>query len=516
MRILYIPLDERPCNLKYPVWLSQITGEVQLIAPPASMLGKLKRPADTATLWSWVLAQAKGCDGAILSVDTLVYGNIINSRTHHLSIPECDGLLANFRTLKAENPQLTVHAFNLVARVAAYDSAAEDPDYWATHGRAIWRYAYLTDKDQRGHADEAERAECQRLTEQIPAPFLEDFLARRKVTRHVNLAVLDLLAQNVFYDLTVPKDDTAEYGYAAMDQRAIAEKVRALRLMDRVLVYPGADEAGCVLFARAFCRKTGFTPRVQVRYSSVNGPGIVPTYEDRPLHESVKAQITSAGGVLVDSAPEADLLLAVHSPALRMIESADQDAQKDVTYYSHHCLPEFLRYLRYFLGLPGRACALADVCYGNGADKEMMETARLMGILDQVDAYGGWNTAMNTVGVALAHGIVAAWLRAHPAPGQGRTLSETFLLRKIIEDWLFQADLLGSAIHDPGAFALGPVDPYALGAQEEAVRSLVEKLVREKIAQVFPEGFRGRAIRFGSLSFPWNRIFEIDFDLALE
>lgn len=117
----------------------------------------------------------------------------------------------------------------------------------------------------------------------------------------------------MFDILTVPKDDTAEYGYAATDQSAIAQKVREERLMNKVFVYPGADEVGCVLFTRIFNLIKGYTPRVYVRYSSTLGPTIVPKYEDRPLNESVKAQITSAGGICVDSADHSDCMLAINS-----------------------------------------------------------------------------------------------------------------------------------------------------------------------------------------------------------
>ena len=188
--------------------------------------------------------------------------------------------LSRFTELKRKNPELSIHAFNLVARVAAYDSAAEDPDYWASYGRKIWRYACLTDKAERGEADEAERGECAALRREIPDGVLDDFLARRAVDRAVNLACVDLVRDGVFDVLTVPKDDTAEYGYAALDQMAIAKRVRELRLPDRVFVYPGADEVGSVLFARVFNQIKNYRPRIYIRYSSVYGPFIVPRYED--------------------------------------------------------------------------------------------------------------------------------------------------------------------------------------------------------------------------------------------
>ena len=83
--------------------------------------------------------------------------------------------------------------------------------------------------------------------------FWTIFWRAAQVDRAVNLPCVWTWCGTVSFSvLTVPKDDTAEYGYAALDQMAIAKRVRELRLPDRVFVYPGADEVGSVLFARVF------------------------------------------------------------------------------------------------------------------------------------------------------------------------------------------------------------------------------------------------------------------------
>ena len=53
------------------------------------------------------------------------------------------------RQLKKQNPQLHIHAFNLAARVAAYNDNHEDPEYWQEYGYDIWRYTWLWDKKKR-------------------------------------------------------------------------------------------------------------------------------------------------------------------------------------------------------------------------------------------------------------------------------------------------------------------------------------------------------------------------------
>lgn len=512
MKILYVPLDERPCNYRQPVMLSEISDDITLLAPPLSCMGKLKKPADVEALWSWVFEHAAECESAILSIDTLVYGNIIGSRIHHLSEAECAKRLAGLNKLKAINPKLTIYAFNLVARVANYDDAAEDPDYWDDYGAAIWKYSFYLDKCQRGILTGSEVKEFDALKARIPADVLEDFLVRRKVDRFVNLNCLDYLKAGVIEELVIPKDDNAEFGYAAMDHRAVAEKIFSERLMNRVMIYPGADEVGSVLLARAFNKHVGYTPKVYTRYSSATGHTVVPGYEDRPLAEGVKAQITSMGGICVDTPQESDFLFAVNAPGKIMLECEDQFEAKDISYYTHTNLHEFIRYIQYYRETWHRPVAIADDAYSNGADNEFMLMANECGLFEEALAYGGWNTSENTNGMCLAHAAIASYYGRRGWKGGNQENSERFLLRKIIEDWLYQANMRYQILDKKSEIGF---DPFCVGEKEQVVVETMLSLLRQDIKAELNNRFLGKTIDVENLSLPWNRIYDIDFDLHL-
>ena len=107
---------------------------------------------------------------------------------------------------------------------------------------------------------EKEAEELESLQKKIPEEILQDFLERWKTDRFVNLTSVELVRENIFDILTVPKDDTAEFGYAALDQMAIMQKAEEEQLTDRVYCYPGADEVGSVIFARVFCQIKQYQP----------------------------------------------------------------------------------------------------------------------------------------------------------------------------------------------------------------------------------------------------------------
>lgn len=510
VKVIYVPLDERACNYIFPQQLAKLTDNIELLVPPYDKMGMLKEPADYEFIWQWIFENAPECEYAILSVDTLVYGNIVNSRTHHRTVEDCEKTLDNFRKLKKINPELKIHAFNLVARVAGYDGAHEDPDYWDTCGRNIWRYTCLMDKIDRGQGSSEERNEFADLKTKIPAEYLKDFMDRRVVDQATNLRCVDLVDENIFDVLTIPKDDTAEFGYAAIDQRAIAEKVREKDLMDRVLVYPGADEVGCVLFTRIFDLVNHYIPRVYVRYSSVLGPTIVPKYEDRPLEESIKSQITSLGGVYEDCAQNSDCMLALNTPGKYMIESSDQ-FHKDLTFSSHINMHEFLRYVAYYRSAYEKAVGVAEVSVCNGCENEFMAYALKAGVLHRVQAVGGWNTAQNTIGVVLAQTVIASYYGCFAEDPEKLLRMEEMKVRDIVCDWLYQSNVLYRFLLETKS----RINPYHLGDHYgEAQKYFVDHL-NEEIRKKFGGVYKGRKIELEDLRFNWDGVFYIDFNIRL-
>lgn len=508
--ILYIPLDERPCNYKYPQLLADMVDDINLLVPPIEYMGKKKQPADMEKLWAWVFENAADCDYAILSIDTLVYGNIINSRIHHLTFEQAENYLNNIKKIKDINPMIEIHAFNLVARVANSNNDSEDPDYWKTYGTRIWRYAYLMDKIHRKCESISEEQDLELLEEEIPNEYMDDFLSRRKINRYVNLMCIDMVKSSIIDYLVIPKDDTAEYGFAALDQMKIAKKITEYNIMHRIMVYPGADEVGCVLFARIFNGVKRYIPKIHIHYSSVLGPSIVPKYEDRPLHEGIKAQIASLGGICVNDAQNSDLLLAVHSPGKYMIESFDQYA-KDITFFSYNNLHEFLSYIKYYIETFQKPCAIADVAFANGADNDLMLYANELGILENICAYGGWNTAQNTIGVVLSQAVIYSYYNEFKGGRGENQKSEQLLVRKLIEDWLFQSNVLHQMIKQKDTFSY--IDPYDVGDYRDEVSMYILECLQEEVKEKFNGEFCGKKIEIEKLKLPWNRIFEIDFNI---
>ena len=254
-----------------------------------------------------------------------------------------------------------------------------------------------------------------------------------------------------------------------------------------------------------------YRPRIYIRYSSVYGPFIVPRYEDRPLQEGIKAQITSLGGVVLDAPGDSDCMLAVNSPGKHMIESVEQYT-KDLTFSTHLNLNELFRYMRYYHEEYGRPVGLAEVSVANGCENDCMELGLLTGTYDYLTAVGGWNTAQNTIGVVLAQLVIASYYNGFCGRPEQLRRSEEFMASRLASDWLYQSNVL----HRYLAETAGTVDPYALGRHygdaAEYFRHGLQALLDEK----FTAGIRGRRPIVDTLQFQWDGIFYIRLHVRLE
>ncbi|WP_334077356.1 DUF4127 family protein [Paenibacillus sanfengchensis] len=515
-KVVYLPLDERPCNYRFPQRLAGMT-DLQFVAPDIRLLGQKKKPADTAAVRQWLLKETADADYLLVSIDLLVYGGIVPSRLHHLTFEECLERLSVLVEIKKRRPGLRIHAFNLIMRVPNNNKDEEEPDYYKFHGGQIFRYSYLTDKEKRDRLSEAEREELERVKALIPPEYLNDFVGRRQVNQQVNHHTLELAREGVIDHLVIPLDDNAEYGFSPKEQQLMIGRAWELGVMDRVMIYPGADEVGCTMFSHIFCEIKRHKPEIFVRYSSTKGPFIKPKYEDRSLNESVKAHLTAAGAVLADHSGETPLVLIVHSPAVDQAGMAEQIPfrERHRSYFSEIQYREIVEAAETYLR-KGKHVALGDVATCNGGDPVLIQLLRSKGLLDRLTAYAGWNTSGNALGTVIAHFVIVSYYLEHPEQTAGiETFRESrkFYYERLVEDLIYQSlvrqDMLENDL--PGLNA----SYYEIGHCLDEVQTILEVKMKWLTAEYFQD-IREGEIRLARLHFPWTRMFEIGFDLELQ
>ncbi|WP_274363020.1 DUF4127 family protein [Paenibacillus thermotolerans] len=514
--IIYVPLDERPCNAKYPLQLAAMT-DIPLLSPPSELLGKKKQAAEADRLSDWIARQIPDTSRLIVSVDMLVYGGIVPSRLHHLSEDECMKRLGRLREWKQINPSLKIYAFNLIMRAPAYNGSDEEPDYYQYHGRNINRFGWLRDKQQYEPLTADEQQEWEAVQRDVPQEVLQDFLNRRKVNAKVNEETIKLVSEGIVDHLVIPLDDNAKYGFSPMEQRKLLFAAEELEVLDRVFIYPGADEIACTMFARVFCEMKHYVPSIFVRYSSTLGPTVIPKYEDRSLQESVKSHLTAAGAFMDDSSERCDAVLMVHSPPVsqhEVAETSDAYNGRHRSYYSEVHILEFAKAIEVY-AKRGKLVALADVALCNGADHSFMRFLKKKGLLPSISAYAGWNTSGNSMGTVVAHAVIESYYRRPEAAGERSETQQAgsliFYLARLLEDWGYQAIVRWDVAYNVVP-ALGG-DYFTVGHIEEpvneALKQKMERFAKEYLSELAPD------LQLNHVHLPWKRMFEIGFDVEL-
>ncbi len=517
--LLLVPLDERPINSEYPRLLAAAAGWDARI--PTELLGSRKQPADMAGLGRWLAdnAGSAGAVGAVIAIDTLAWGGLIPSRQSDNDAEAAMSRLEVLRQLKLDRPELPLLAFSSIQRVSRDNDDGEEPQYYRTHGNAIFRRSQLEHRHFAGRITDSEMQELERLQEEIPQHVWEDQIAIRARTAAVNIQALKLVEEGVIDTLVLNQDDTAVWGVNVMHRQYLEQEARDRRLLDRVFIYPGADEVAQVLIARLAAQVRGRRIRLGSYYASRRGAEVQTAYEDRPLGDLLAVHTRAAGAVLLPSARKPDAWVAINSPSVAQGQGGANFALAEA-----HRQPGFLtgeergalqrmeasvggpdRSLASFADVTGEllkdgdAVTVADVAHVNGADDELMTTLAARNLLPSLSGYGGWNTAGNALGSAVALGCLAA-LGADKAKLRHATVA------RFLDDWLYQARVRTRLLADARFKELG-LGGFMTDAQLELAARLAMELLDTELHSF------GLPYRVTALSFPWRRVFEIDFSI---
>lgn len=507
-KIMYIPLDERPCNYEYPQSILDIS-DYELLRPPFTLLGKKKKPADIDKIWTWMKENVDEVTHLVISIDMFLYGGIVPSRLHQDSLQEVVKRLNRIKELKKINPELKIYSFNLIMRVPAYNSDDEEPDYYENYGRKIYKYGSIQDKIERSIASSDENERFEELKEEIPEEYLTDFINRRKINHQINLKVVDMVKDGVIDFLVIPMDDNSEYGFSSQERTKIMTHVHQLELMDRVYAYPGADEVGSILTARAFTDITGHKSRVFVKYASEKGKMLIPLLEDRSLCETVKYQIIAAGGVLVDNSTMADYILLINPPSeatINIVDGWSSLLERPEIDDPDRNLNELVEAADFYISqeIP---CAVADVAMVNGSDPILMKFLKSYNLLDKIISYGGWNTSSNTLGTVVSHAHIASYYSNRGELSvERKTSSEKFLYLRYLEDWGYQHLVRTDVTNKLEEYGLNYFDLGDKG-------SFISQLIKEKLIEFSAENISGINYDF-DVYMPWNRMFELGIKMS--
>lgn len=490
-KIVYLPLDERPCNYAFPAFLLENNPDYALTRPTEEMLGRKKTPADFEKLATFLKDECKTAYGLVVSVDMLLYGGIVPSRLHTYDGAELRRRLSLLKTLKAENPALKIYAFSLIMRCPCYSSSDEEPDYYETVGREIFLNGQNEHKYALGVIDEETyQAEKARLTPLVEK-YLPDFLNRRTVNLEALFQTLSMIGKEID-KFVIPQDDSSPYGYTAIDQARVRAYIKENNLPD-VDIYPGADEVGMTLLSALVVDEKNVQPKICPVYPHEDCKKVIPLYEDRAVERSIASQIKNAGGILTDNEEEADILLFCNLPVGQMKNYTEQFGEQ----YERRNLKAYTLKMQQAFA-QGKTVAGADIAYCNGGDLEWTRLIdETLGIFS-LGGYAGWNTSSNTLGTVICQAVLFHFY--------GNTAThKRFTAERIYEDIAYcsytRKHMCDNVLPDMG------LDYFHADGREGKVSEMVKTTLEEYVKAHYPTVYAGYAIAHCEM--PWSRMFEV-------
>lgn len=493
-KILYIPLDSRPVCLSYVVE-TLAAADYEVITPPLELLANNITPGNPDALWQWLEKTAPKVKSAVISTDSLIYGGLVASRTHH----DAENLLlkraARLKTLKDEHPRLHLYAFSTLMRTPRQSFGNVEPDYYSIYGPNIFALSQLYDKeDMTGHLSPSEIKQKKLLQSQVPSVCIGDWYQRRQKNYKVNELLTTYARQNIFDYLAIGKDDDAPLSQTHLESRHLAKKALDLQ-SNKFQILPGVDQLGLLLLTKTINILEKNNPKVYLTYAPGKGSSTLPLYSDQAFETSIAAQITALGGTETQLPAKAELILAVNTPFNG--HTQDSTANDNQDYSSIHNIA-FVKTIGKFIKT-GNNVALADVSYANGADNGFMKELAAKNLLDDLVAYSGWNTADNTVGYALCQGLLADKMKLRE--------KDNLLKVRYLDDWFYQSNIRPqlSSVIDRYDLNL----KFDLGNYRNDILKVTNKLFQKhlKTNQFFYDTTL-------TIDFPWNRLFEIDVQLT--
>lgn len=540
--VAYVPLDDRPDNVERVQYLAWSLGydlqmpqaddyRTRLQGQPLNENGT--QYGDRADLYQWVLEQEEnGCDRYILSMDQMLSGGLVNSRSmwEHEAVTLSDGttltepeLLSLLLETLARDGNNQVWLLDSVMRLAP----TVGYDHWDLDGyNALRSYGMAGRPVLEGQALTVENIEADyRLGSDgsqlslgefgLEEWEVEEYLSAR--SRKLELAgqMMETVTGDDYgnFHVLIGIDDSSEED--SIQKNEIAYLRSLLRQGDALL--SGVDDLAFKAVTRLYLDEQGWDgATATVRYYGGTEDQPACAYDYKPLQEIMAEHFDFFD---LQESPDGELQILVLTQPLD--EAAAQNYCNSLSMDLRRCQIQ---------GQPVIVIDAGNGRYGTMFHEMLTEHTELGGFL----SYAGFLDMAIVTGTALSHGVARyARLEAgRPSDAENRAFART-LADSILKDFCYKnivRDKLLTYIRsdlgaNPDNFWQPDTDRNAIRQMleremEECTKPVIRNLESSNMAVVPDPAPSGDRIGWGSVllgnyRFPWDRAFEIGMDIEL-
>lgn len=544
--IAYVPLDDRPDNVERVVYLAESLGytlEMPELADYRTALDGQPKNYDSLqcgnpwSLYTWVLDQeAAGCDRYILSMDQLLSGGLVNSRSmtgDEVSLPgggtaSSSELMDSLLSVLAEDENNVVWLLDSVMRLAptvgyqggtleaynalrAYGAAGRPAlsagDLEASDVQALYRL------DSTGQP--LDPAAFDLTEEQV-----DSYLAARSRKLALSERMLHIVQCGGYekFRVLIGIDDSSEE--ESIQKNEIAYLRSQLREGDALL--SGVDDLAFKAVAKLYLEEQDSLlvyPHVFVSYYGGTEDQPACAYDYQPLTEIMKEHIDFFGMKQVAAAADAEIRILV------LTQPLDTGKKED---YCNALIRDLNACRRD--GTPVILIDAGNGQYGTDFHDALAKKTELGWLL----SYAGFLDMAIVTGTALSHGVARyAFLQSGQQTVATEQAFAKTLADSILKDFCYKnvvrEDLLtyirGDLGGDPNNFWVPDIDREAVldrleTGMTKATKEVLENLERSNYISALPprEAYAERgwgSVKLSNYRFPWDRAFEISMDIQV-
>ncbi|MDQ4121882.1 MAG: DUF4127 family protein [Acidobacteriota bacterium] len=493
--LLYLPLDERFTTRDLFLSFAKIT-PFHVITPDKTILPQKKKSPDMKNIVGWTEGAAGKSQAAIISADMLLYGGLIASRISNDSLDEIRSRLKILESIRHRNRLMKIFVSTTIMRMPAYSLAEEEPDYYADYGRAIFLFSYYSHRYEVSN-NAKDKAVAESNKNQIPKHVLEDYLKRRQRNFTINKELINLVKKNVINRLVITLDDNAEYGLFKKEASELEQLANSFK--NRIAIYPGADEAQLPLLSML----TLGNERISVypAYRFPESRKLIPSFEGQPLEKSVEQQIQAAGGKIVNNTEEADCILYVNN----FPDKQTFPPKRETSIENGEPLEIWLERAG-IKSADKKLLIIADNRFYNGADTQLIASIFASKLAPEQIAYAGWNTSGNTLGSAVALGMLRQKIKKRKELFQEY---KKLLFIRFIEDWVYMTE---GREQVRNAMRERNLTDFAGTEVEKEYESQMKALFNSRSKRI--NSFLKTNFIVERVFFPWHRPFEVGLEVG--
>ena len=502
-KLAYIPLDDRPVNVDRVLYLAQ-SGDFDVLMPDDDLYStKLDGTGtnsngttlgDPEGLTAWLREVDAECDYFVISLDQLLSGGLVGSR--YLSNTDLSKEYAIIDYLVELCEHNTVYVFDTVMRLAStvnYNGLQQSEyDLFRAYGaepRKILTGSELT--IERIIAGYRSGPDGEEIATTLSEEQIENYFA----SRERKLRLIDRLLRN--------GGDKLAYLFIGVDDSTPGNTIQTNEISyirtllgEQATLFAGADELGMLGVARLANDLAPQQVTARTLYYGGGADQAADDYDIETLRENLNKHLGSIDvGVVVSAREEADLDVLVLTRSSYLQSAAASLVKKLEENIAAH-IPT----------------VVIDASTTNG-EVLAREMVAAQVPLKMLLGYSSWNTVGNAIGIAVSQGIVRYdYLRfskeVTEASDIGFIKGMTFAFVKdiayIADDGRYIGTWLSSAqrLEQLMSGTLGGDTLLALMEGKAYIRGLDD----------YSTG-KVRSIAVSNVRFPWNRTFELTFDI---